>query len=152
MTCFEIREFAGDDIDAALQLWRRTEGIGLTDADQPDQLREFLTRNPGLSRVAVCGGELVGTILCGTDGRRGYIHHLAVAVESRRQGAGRALLSETLAALRRFGIVKCHAFVFRSNRSGGFFWERSGWQRRDDLHVFSRVLDSGAQPVGRELA
>lgn len=143
MTCFEIREFASEDIDAALWLWRQMEGIGLSDADRPNPLRAFLSRNPGLSRVAVCGGALIGTILCGTDGRRGYIHHLAVAVESRRQGVGRALLSETLAALRGVGISKCHAFVFQSNRFGGLFWERSGWQRRDDLYVFSRVLDMG---------
>jgi putative acetyltransferase len=142
MTGLEIREFVAGDIDAALELWRRTEGIGLSDADQPDSLHEFLSRNAGLSRVAVSGGNLVGTILCGTDSRRGYIHHLAVAAESRRKGVGRALVEAALSALNRIGIRKCHAFVFQSNSFGDLFWERSGWQRRDELQVYSKVLDA----------
>jgi putative acetyltransferase len=142
MIPFELRKFVAGDTDAALRLWRRTEGVGLSDADRPDRLREFLSRNPGLSRVAVSGGNLIGTILCGTDGRRGYIHHLAVAAESRRNGVGRALLADALSALQRIGIRKCHAFVFQSNPFGEIFWERSGWQRRDDLHVYSRMLNS----------
>lgn len=142
MPTFEIRKFVAGDTDAALQLWQRTEGIGLSDADRPDRLCEFLSRNPGLSRVAVSGGNLIGTILCGTDGRRGYIHHLAVAAESRRNGVGRALLADALSALQRIDIRKCHAFVFQSNPFGEIFWERSGWQRRDDLKVYSRMLNS----------
>ena len=142
MIPFELRKFVAGDTDAALRLWRRTEGVGLSDADRPDRLREFLSRNLGLSRVAVSGGNLIGTILCGTDGRRGYIHHLAVAAESRRNGVGRALLADALSALQRIGIRKCHAFVFQSNPFGEIFWERSGWQRRDDLQVYSRMLNS----------
>jgi N-acetylglutamate synthase len=142
MTAFEIREFVAGDIDAALRLWRRTEGVGLSDADRPDRLREFLSRNAGLSCVAVSGDNLIGTILCGTDGRRGYIHHLAVAAESRRSGVGRSLVEAALSALDLTGIRKCHAFVFQSNPFGELFWERSGWQRRDDLHVYSRRLDA----------
>jgi putative acetyltransferase len=140
MTTFEIREFAVGDTDAALRLWRQTEGIGLSEADRPDRLREFLSRNSGLSRIAVSGENLIGTILCGTDGRRGYIHHLAVAAESRRNGVGRALLKATLSALQQIGIRKCHAFVFQSNPFGELFWEQSGWQRRGDLHVYSKKL------------
>jgi ribosomal protein S18 acetylase RimI-like enzyme len=142
MIGFILREFVAGDIDAALQVWRQIEGIGLSDAAHPHLLREFLARNPGLSRVAVSGDKLIGTILCGTDGRRGYIHHLAVAVESRRKGVGRSLVEATLSALRRIGIHKCHVFVFQSNPFGELFWEQSGWQRRDELYVYSKMLDS----------
>jgi putative acetyltransferase len=142
MTTFKIRKFIDGDTDAALRLWQRTEGIGLSDADRPDRLREFLSRNPGLSRVAVSEGNLIGTILCGTDGRRGYIHHLAVAAESRRNGVGRTLVEAALSALNLIGIRKCHVFVFQSNPFGTLFWESSGWQRRDDLHVYSKMLDA----------
>jgi ribosomal protein S18 acetylase RimI-like enzyme len=140
MAGFEIRDFLAGDIDAALRLWRQTEGIGLSDADRPEPIREFLSRNPGLSHVAISGDKLIGTILCGTDGRRGYIHHLAVAAESRRNGVGRRLLEAALSALQRIDIRKCHAFVFQSNPFGELFWERSGWQRRDDLQVYSKML------------
>jgi ribosomal protein S18 acetylase RimI-like enzyme len=140
LTGFEIREFFADDIDSALRLWRRTEGVGLSDADHPERLREFFSRNPGLSRVAASGESIIGTILCGTDGRRGYIHHLAVAAESRRKGIGSALLDASLSSLQRIGIGKCHAFVFQANPFGELFWARSGWERRDDLHLYSRTL------------
>jgi ribosomal protein S18 acetylase RimI-like enzyme len=139
---FQLREFVAGDIDAALHLWRQTEGIGLSDADRPDRIREFLDRNPGLSHVAASGDTLHGTILCGTDARRGYIHHLAVAAESRRSGIGRVLVESALSALQRMGIQKCHTFVFQSNPFGQLFWSRLGWQRRDDLYVYSKILDA----------
>jgi ribosomal protein S18 acetylase RimI-like enzyme len=141
MTPFLIREFSAGDIEAALGLWRGTEGIGLSGADRPEHLRVFLERNPGLSHVAVSGARLIGTVLCGSDGRRGTIHHLAVSPESRRRGAGRALVGSALAALASQGIQKCHAFVYPSNPFGGLFWGRSEWERRDDLHVYSKMLD-----------
>ena len=78
--------------------------------------------------------------LCGTGGRRGYLHHLAVSPESLRRGVGRALLEATLSALHRIGIRKCHAFVFQSNPFGELFWERPGWQRRDELQVYSKTV------------
>lgn len=139
---YRLREFVARDIDPALQLWRNTEGIGVSDADRPDRIREFLDRNPGLSYVAASSDTLHGTILCGTDGRRGYIHHLAVAEESRRSGIGRALVVRSLSALSRIGIRKCHTFVFQSNPFGELFWSRMGWQRRDDLFVYSQTLDA----------
>lgn len=141
MTTFEIREFVAGDTDAALRLWRRTEGIGLSDADRPERIRAFLDRNPGLSHVALTEEGFIGTILCGTDGRRGYIHHLAVTAESRRNGVGRLLLEAALSAMQRIDIRKCHAFVFEFNPFGALFWERSGWQRRDELLVYSKMLD-----------
>jgi len=141
MTTFEIREFVAGDTDGALRMWRQTEGIGLSDADRPDRLREFLSRNRGLSHVAVSEEGLIGTILCGTDGRRGYIYHLAVAAEARRSGIGRTLLKAAISAFQRIEIRKCHAFVFESNPFGELFWERSGWQRRDELLVYSKMLD-----------
>jgi ribosomal protein S18 acetylase RimI-like enzyme len=142
MDDFTIRAFLPGDIDAALKLWRQIEGIGLSDADRPEQLRAFLYRNPALSYVAASASTLTGTILCGTDGRRGYIHHLAVAAASRRSGIGRGLIECALSALQRIGIQKCHAFVFQSNPFGDLFWGRLGWQRREGLHVYSRILGS----------
>jgi ribosomal protein S18 acetylase RimI-like enzyme len=135
-----IREFSPADIAPALDLWRRTVGIGLSNADRPENLQTFLSRNPGLSHVAVNGAGLIGTVLCGTDGRRGYIHHLAVAETSRRSGLGRALLDAALFALNRQGIQKCHAFVFQSNPFAALFWTPAGWERREELCIYSKPL------------
>jgi ribosomal protein S18 acetylase RimI-like enzyme len=136
----DIREFSPADIAPALDLWQRTAGIGLSDADRPENLQAFLARNPGLSHVAVNGADLTGTVFCGTDGRRGYIHHLAVAEASRRSGLGRALLAAALFALNRQGIQKCHAFVFQSNPFVTLFWTPAGWERREALCIYSKPL------------
>ena len=107
-----IREMAIQDYDQVLALWRASEGAGLSDADSEESIAHYLDRNPGLSFVARDGEHLVGAVLCGHDGRRGYVHHLAVSKSHRRQGLGRALVKRCLFALRRAGIDKCHIFVF----------------------------------------
>ena len=126
-----------DDLDAALTLWRATPGIGLhDDSDSPEALRAYLRRNPDLSVVARdSAGQLVGAVLCGHDGRRGYLHHLAVAEPMRSRGIARALVAECLNGLRRRGIPKCNAFVISSNTDGRAFWQRLGWVERDDLEL-----------------
>jgi len=136
----ECCSFQVDHIGAALDLWAESEGIELGASDSPAGLESFLARNPGLSWVAFEGGRLVGAALCGHDGRRGYIHHLAVTPSQRRSGVGRALVQQCLSGLRRAGIEKCHIFVFRANRFGELFWSPTGWQRRDDVDMFSKFL------------
>jgi len=134
-----IRNFTFADYHAALRLWEATEGVGLSDADSPRAIQQFLARNPGLGFVASAGGELVGTILCGHDGRRGFIYHLAVHPAHRRRGLGRQLVRRGLAALHEQGIDKCHLFVFRENSQGVAFWHRIGGEERTTLTTFSFV-------------
>jgi putative acetyltransferase len=137
---FELSTFQVEHVAAALELWSESEGIGLGSSDSPESLEGFLARNPDLSWVALQSGRMVGAALCGHDGRRGYIHHLAVATSERRSGIGQALVERCLSALRGAGIEKCHIFVFRANRFGELFWSPTGWQRRDDIQMFSRFL------------
>src|SRR5512142_407604 len=91
------------DLPGVLDLWRRSEGLGLGASDEPAALEAFLARNPGLSFTARCDGELAGAVLGGHDGRRGYLHHLAVAQAHRRQGIGRALVERCCSELRALG-------------------------------------------------
>jgi ribosomal protein S18 acetylase RimI-like enzyme len=135
-----LREFEEQDLDAALALWSQSEGVEVGQSDSPEKLATFLLRNPGLSWIAVRDGRIVGAALCGHDGRRGYIHHLAVAPSERRAGVGRALVERCLAQLRQAGILKCHIFVLGTNQFGELFWAPTGWQRRDDLQMYSRFL------------
>ena len=128
------------DVDDALELWAATEGIGLRGADSPEALPKYLARNPGLSVVAREDGRMVGAVLCGHDGRRGYLHHLGVAASHRRRGIGTALVERCLEGLRLEGITKCHLFVYHHNTEGQAFWRRIGWHARDDLLVMSRNL------------
>jgi ribosomal protein S18 acetylase RimI-like enzyme len=135
-----IREMATSDYEAAFALWERTEGIGLSQADSKPNIQSFLAHNPGMSFVAEDEGRLVGAVLCGHDGRRGFLYHLAVAPGSRRGGVGRKLVDGSLAKLAELGFRKCHIFVMADNQEGKRFWSRTGWQERFDLVVMSRSV------------
>jgi len=137
---YGIAPLTTDRLDAVIGLWRKSEGLTMRDVDAPAALRRFLARNPGFSFVAVAEGDVCGAILCGHDGRRGYLHHLAVAPEHRRRGIGTALVESGLSALRDAGIGKCHLFVNLDNESGASFWTRNGWFERTDLRTMSRIL------------
>jgi len=133
----KLREFTTADYEDALALWQRCEGIGLSDADGPCAIRAFLERNPGLSFVAVAAGKLVGTSLCGHDGRRGYLYHLAVDPQCRREGLGKQLALASLAGLKTAGIQKCHIMVYHTNESGKAFWQSFGWKLRTEIELLS---------------
>lgn len=132
-----LRPFDPRDIPAARALWQATPGVGLSAADEPAALAAFLARNPGTSFVAEAQGRIIGTILVGHDGRRGLIHHLAVAEDQRRTGLGRALVEAGLAALHAQGIDKCHLMVFTHNAAGAAFWTALGAARRSELDLYS---------------
>lgn len=133
------------DYPAVLRLWKASpRGIGLGASDDPASIRQFLKRNAGLSVVAVKGQQVVGAVLCGHDGRRGYLHHLVVAKRSRGQGIGRAMVEHVLNGLRAEGIPKCNLFLYASNRSGRAFWERMEFTVREDIRLVQR--DTKAKP------
>jgi len=135
-----IAEFAIEAYEQVYSLWESCDGIGLSSADSRSSIRIYLERNPGLSLIAYDGKTIVGTILCGHDGRRGYIHHLAVQPNYRRQGIGRLLVDKSIAALQSSGIQKCHLFIFHDNTSGIEFWEGIGWTYRQDIGVVSKIV------------
>jgi putative acetyltransferase len=135
-----IRSFAVDDYPAVYALWQATPGIGLSAADSRPAVAAFLERNAGMSAVATVDARVVGAVLCGHDGRRGYVHHLAVSEEYRGRGIGRDLVGWCLHRLAEAGIDKCNAFLFRSNESGASFWTHMGWNERSDLKLLQKPL------------
>jgi ribosomal protein S18 acetylase RimI-like enzyme len=138
----EIHPFTNQDYPEARRLWEETEGVGLSDADSRDGIELFLSRNPGLSFVAVERGRVVGTILVGHDGRRGHIHHLAVHAQNRKLGLARQLVQVGLAKLAEVGIQKCHLLVFQQNESGQAFWRAIGAEQRPALALYSLAIPS----------
>ena len=136
------------DYDAVLRLWLDAEGVGLNESDSRENIASFLGRNPGLSRVAGCGDAIIGAVLCGHDGRRGYLHHLAVAKTHRKLGLGRQLVEACLADLARQGIPKCNIFLFADNAAGEAFWKHNGWAKRSDLQVMQKSLADTGQKAG----
>jgi ribosomal protein S18 acetylase RimI-like enzyme len=133
-----IDPMVSEDYDEVLSLWKATEGIELTESDSRQGVDTFLKRNPGMSFVARDGVRLVGAILCGHDGRRGYLNHLAVENTRRRQGIGKDLVKHCVSALKRQGIIGCNLFILDANTAGRRFWESQGWTSPEDWGVMNR--------------
>ncbi len=138
-----ISPFTIELYDSVLALWQKCEGVGLSDADSREGIQSYLDRNPWMSFVATVDGSVVGAILAGHDGRRGYIHHLAVHPDHRRQGLARQLVDRCLTVLSDSGIQKCHIFIFNSNADGIAFWKSVGWTPRSDIGVISKTIEPG---------
>ena len=127
----QTREFAIEDYDAAVELWKRVEGVEIAEGDDRESVAQFLARNPGLSRVATDGLNMIGVAFCGNDGRRGHIYHLAVDQNYRGQGVGKRLVGECLEGLRRLGLQRANIMVATDNPRGREFWSKCGWEELD---------------------
>ena len=141
MMAVSIRPMTLDDYEPVFALWQACEGVGLGRADTREAIARYLQRNPGLSFTAWAGAELVGAVLAGHDGRRGYLHHMAVRPAYRQQGIGRTLTACCEQALLAEGIDKAHLFVFADNTSGQAFWRQAGWYNRPELVLMSRDME-----------
>jgi putative acetyltransferase len=151
-----IRTMTSEDYEAAIDLWRRCAGVALSSADRPEAIGRYLDRNPGLSLVVEDSGRVVAALLCGHDGRRGFLHHLAVDPGHRGRGIGRRLVERATDGLRTEGIAKCHIFVMRDNPAGIEFWTHLGWSPRDDVGIVSLSLEDSpakapATPSGEKV-
>ena len=124
----QTREFRIDDYDAAIDLWNRVEGLDVAEGDDRESIRRFLAQNRGLSRVALDGSAIIGAVLCGHDGRRGYIYHLAVDPAYHGRGIGKRLIHECLAGLKCTGVERANILVAKDNPRGLDFWRRCGWE------------------------
>jgi len=119
-------------------LWTSTPGMGLRNLDDSKEgIDKFLRRNPTTNFIAEEDGEIVGSILCGHDGRRGYIYHTAVDMRYRGKGIGKNLVNSVINALKREGINKATLVVFTNNEVGNGFWRSMGWEKREDLNYYN---------------
>lgn len=135
-----IRVMTVADYDAVYALWLSCEGMGLNDVDDSREgIARYLARNPDTCFVAEDGG-VVGVILAGHDGRRGYIYHTAVHPDARGWGIGSALVQRALAALKDCGISKVALVAFSRNEGGNAFWEKQGFKLREDLSYRNLAL------------
>ena len=136
----KIRKMETGDYLGAFSLWQSLPGLGLSSADKGDAIQRYLEKNPETCFVAQDGKKIIGTVLGGNDGRRGYLYHLSVHKDYQRFGLGRQLSEKCLAALKAQGLQKCHIFVIGSNLEGLKFWEKLGWLLRNDIQVMSKDL------------
>lgn len=137
-----IRKMVSEDYEAVYQLWMSCAGMGLNNLDDSKEgVSRFLDRNPDTCFVAIKQNQVIGVIMAGNDGRRGYIYHTAVHPDFRRQGIAKRLVETTLEALKSCGIHKTALVVFGRNQNGNQFWETMGFTTREDLVYRNRTLD-----------
>ena len=128
-----IRTMRIEDYEGIYDLWINTPGMGLnTTDDSKEGIAKYLKRNPSTCFVAEDDGKIVGVIMAGNDGRRGYIHHTAVLSGYRGKGIGRKLVENALNALDKEGINKVAIVAFNRNTEGNAFWEKIGFTERKD--------------------
>jgi ribosomal protein S18 acetylase RimI-like enzyme len=134
----EIAAMRIEDYEAVRAFWGAQPGLGLGASDTREGVAGCLARNPGLSFVARAGEDVVGAVLCGHDGRRGALYHLAVAPAHRRCGLGRTLVQRCLDGLRAAGIQRCNIFVYADNEPALRFWTSLGFETPENVTFLQR--------------
>jgi Acetyltransferases len=139
----QIREMQICDYQEVYALWENTSGMGLNDIDDSQSgIEKYLLRNPTTCFIAEEKGSIIGSILSGHDGRRGFIYHTAVSVSQRGRGVGSTLVNHVMEALKKEGINKVALVTFSNNLKGNTFWENRGFLIRNDLNYRNKVINN----------
>ncbi len=137
-----IRPMRMTDYEEVHALWMTIQGFGIRAIDDGEEdVERFIRRNPETSVVAVTDGRIVGSILCGSDGRQGTLYHVCVAGEYRRMGIGRQMVGYCMRQLREMRINKVSLVAFTSNQVGNAFWKSIGWKKREDFYYYDFILN-----------
>lgn len=138
----KIRTMSISDYADVYNLWLSCKGMGLNSLDDSrDGIEKFLKRNPDTCFVAEVDNRIVGSILAGNDGRRGYIYHTAVSPQYQMHGIGSSLVDTAIDALKKLSINKIALVVFDKNDNGNAFWEKQGFTERNDLIYRNKTIN-----------
>ena len=131
-----------EDYDDVRALWLTIRGFGIRALDDSrEDIERFIRRNPTTSVVAKAGNRIVGTILCGSDGRQGALYHVCVAKEYRRRGIGTHMVGFCMHQLKAMGINKVALIAFTTNEAGNAFWNKIGWTKKTNVNYYEFVLN-----------
>ena len=131
---YRFREMKIKDYNEFINLWKNCEGINLDETDDYESIKIYLKRNPQLCHVNLYKGIIIGAIKCGQDGRRGYLHHLAVKKDFRNRGIGKTLVKLCLLNLVKQSIKKCNIFVLKNNENGQIFLKNNNWNKLEEYY------------------
>lgn len=138
----EIRAMTIEDYEGVYALWMSIKNFAIRSLDDSREgVERFLRRNPGTSVVAVEDGKIVGSILCGHDGRRGCLYHVCVHEDYRMRGIGKGMVVFCMKKLEKEQISKVSLIAFTANDIGNAFWKEIGWTKREDLNYYDFVLN-----------
>jgi len=136
-----IREFKIEDYAAVRDLWG-SAGLEFRPGDELEDIRLKLQRDPDLFLVAEIDSGIVGSVIGGWDGRRGWIYHLAVRPEDQRRGVGVSLIRELEGRLVHKGAKRVNAQVHNENEKSLEFFKALGYERQTHLTVIGKQLAS----------
>ena len=137
-----IRVMTMEDYDEVKALWLKIKGFGIRSIDDSREgVERFVKRNPTTSVVAIEDGKIVGSILCGHDGRRGTLYHVCVDEAYRMRGIGKSMVVKCMEALLEEHINKVTIIAFTKNDVGNAFWKEIGWTKREDLNYYDFTLN-----------
>ncbi len=139
----KVREMTIADYEQVYDLWTSVKGFAIRSIDDSkESIEKFLKRNPSTSMVAELDGKIVGSVLCGHDGRLASLYHVCVEKSYRKQGIGSAMVHECELALKKEGISKVCLIAFTSNEVGNQFWKDLNWEHRSDINYYEQVLNT----------
>ena len=136
-----IEKFSMKSYNDIVHLWKKA-GISVGSSDSKKEIKRMLERNPDLFLLGKINKQIVAVVMGGFDGRRGYVHHLAVDPKHQKRGYGKKLMNALIEEFRRYGVHKIHLFIEKQNRTVVDFYSHLGWQIRDDLIMMSCVPDN----------
>lgn len=137
-----VRTMTIEDYQGVHDLWMTIKGFAIRSIDDSREgVERFLKRNPATSVVAEENGEIVGSILCGHDGRRGCLYHVCVREDCRMRGIGKSMVVRCMEELEKEKISKVSLIAFTENDIGNAFWNEIGWTKREDLNYYDFVLN-----------
>lgn len=139
----EFKYMTNEDYDNVYALWMTIEGFVIRSIDDSKEgIERFLKRNPDMSVVALDGKRVIGSLLCGHDGRRGGFYHVCVHKEYRQHGIASKMVDMAIDALKREGINKVSLIAFRKNEVGNKFWKDRKFDFRDDLNYYDYTINA----------
>jgi ribosomal protein S18 acetylase RimI-like enzyme len=136
----KLEKLSIKDYDRILEIWKQTE-LSVGSSDTKKQVKRMIERNPRLCFVGKIDKKIVGVVMGGFDGRRGYVHHLAVDPDYQNKGFGKLIMEELMERFKKLKIHKVHLFVEKRNEKVINFYNNLGWSLRDDLIMMSYVPD-----------
>ena len=131
-----IRKMTIGDYEKLYDIWLKSGNVLNEIDDSKAGLEKYLLRNPDTCFVAEENGEIIGSIMSGHDGRRGYIQHTSVLASERRKGVGAALVNRAVEALKKEGVIKVALVALAHNESGNKFWEKMGFKDERDIVIY----------------
>jgi ribosomal protein S18 acetylase RimI-like enzyme len=135
----KIREFKIGDYPGVRDLWQAA-GLILRLGDDLEDVKLKLQRDPDLFLVTELDDEIVGSVIGGWDGRRGWIYHLSVKPEHQRQGIGAELVREVEKRLVAKGAKKVNAQVYKWNEQSSEFFKAIGYEAQPELIMIGKQL------------